>query len=305
MNDVIIVGAGPAGLTASIYAVRSGLDAALVERFAPGGQVLNTFEVENYPGFAEPVEGWRLMSNMEEQVRRLGVPVKSGEVLEIEKRGAVFFVSLAGGENLEGKSVIIASGASYRKLGIPGEERLAGRGVSYCATCDGAFFKNKITGVVGGGDTAIEEAVFLTRFADKVYLIHRRGTFAAGKINQNRLFANPKIEVIYNTVVESVEGDDSVKKIIIKNVKSGELSELFIDGFFIFVGNNPNSSFVKAELLGEDNGVIVDQSMCTPVAGLFAAGDCRSGSKKQIVLAAADGALAAMSAYEYILETTT
>jgi len=289
-------------LTASIYAARSGLDALLVERFAPGGQVLNTYEIENYPGFAEPVEGWKLMSGMEEQVRRLGVPVKSGEVSGIEKRGAVFFVSLAGGENLESKSVIIASGASYRKLGIPGEERLGGRGVSYCATCDGAFFKNKITGVVGGGDTAIEEAVFLTRFADKVYLIHRREALAGNKINRDRLFANPKVEVIYNTVVESVEGDNSVKKIVIKNLNSGELSELFLDGFFIFVGNNPNTLFVDAELLGKDNGVIADQSMRTSVDGLFAAGDCRSGSKKQIVLAAADGALAAMGAYEYILE---
>ncbi|MCL1912188.1 MAG: thioredoxin-disulfide reductase [Leptospirales bacterium] len=302
MNDLVIIGAGPAGLTASIYAARSGLDVTLVERFAPGGQALNTYEIENYPGFAEPVEGWKLMSGMEEQVRRLGVPVKNGDVLGIEKHSAAFSISLAGGENLEAKSVIIASGASYRKLGIPGEERLGGRGVSYCATCDGAFFKNKITGVVGGGDTAIEEAVFLTRFADKVYLIHRRGTLAGSKINRDRLFANPKVEVIYDTVVESVEGDNSVKKIITKNLNSGELSELFLDGFFIFVGNDPNTSFVDAKLLGEDNGVITDQSMRTSVNGLFAAGDCRSGSRKQIVLAAADGALAAMGVYEYILE---
>ncbi|MCL2025426.1 MAG: thioredoxin-disulfide reductase [Leptospirales bacterium] len=301
MNDLIIVGAGPAGLTAAIYAVRSGLDTTLVERLAPGGQVLNTYEIENYPGFAEPIEGWRLMSNMEEQVRRLGVEIKNGEVLRIEKSGGIFSVSLAGGENLECKSVIIASGASYRKLGIPGEERLSGRGVSYCATCDGAFFKNKITAVVGGGDTAIEEAVFLTKFADKVYLIHRQGALAGTKINRDRLFANPKIEVIFDTVVESVDGDSSVKKIVIKNLNSGELSELVLDGFFIFVGNDPNVSFVDAEFLGKNNEIIVDQSMQTSVDGLFAAGDCRSGSKKQIVLATADGAVAAMSAYEYIL----
>ena len=304
MNDLIIIGAGPAGLSASIYAVRSGLHTALIERFAPGGQVLNTYEVENYPGFAEPVEGWRLMSNMEEQVRRLGVEIKTGEVIGIEKHGGIFSVNLAGGETLEGKSVIIASGASYRKLGIPGEERLVGHGVSYCATCDGAFFKNKITGVVGGGEIALEEAILLTRFADKVYLIHRRDALAGSKINQNRLFANPKVEVIFNTVVESVDGDDSVKKIIIKNLNSGQLSEIVLDGFFIFVGNDPNVSFVDAELLGKNNEIIVDQSMRTSVDGLFAAGDCRSGSKKQIVLAAADGVIAAMSVYEYILETT-
>ncbi|MDR3237400.1 MAG: FAD-dependent oxidoreductase, partial [Spirochaetia bacterium] len=236
MKDLIIIGAGPAGLTASIYAARSGLDTEIIERFSPGGQVLNTYEVENYPGFAEPVAGWQLMSGMEAQARRLGISIESGEALAIEKHNdGVFSLRLASGTSVESRAVIIASGASYKKLGVAEEERLTGRGVSYCATCDGAFFKDRVTAVIGGGDTAIEEALFLTKFAKKVYLIHRRDSLRGSRVLIDRMLACGKVELIYNSVVESLEGGDALEKIIIKDLKSGRSSPLAVDGFFIFV----------------------------------------------------------------------
>jgi thioredoxin reductase (NADPH) len=299
MKDLVIIGGGPAGLTAGIYGMRAGLDLVIVEKYSPGGQVINSYEIENYPGFAEPVEGWKLMSDMEEQTRRLGAEIISAEVLSIKKDAGVFTVGLADGE-IQARSVIIAAGAFNRRLNVPGEKEYVGRGVSYCATCDGAFFKDKVTVVAGGGDVALEEAFFLTRFASKVYLIHRREHFRGADILQKRVLGNEKIVPVLCTNIESVNGDATVNSVNLKNINTGETSKLDTDGVFIFIGYDPNTSFVDKELLNEQREVIVDMNMHTGVEGLFAAGDIRSGSKRQIVMAAADGATAVLSAYEYL-----
>jgi len=303
MKDLIIIGAGPAGLTAAIYGIRAGLDLAVVEKFSPGGQVINTYEVENYPGFVEPVEGWDLMSKMENQAKRLGVEILNGDVSSIEKDESanIFKLKKTDGKILEAKSVIIASGASFRKLNVPGEKEFTGRGVSYCATCDGAFYKEKVTAVIGGGDTALEEAFFLTKFASKVYIIHRRDEFRGAKILQDRVLANEKIVPVYDSVVESINGTMKVDSVTLKNKKTSKETKLDVDGAFIFIGFDPNTSFVPKEVKTEKNEVIVDMAMETPIKGLFAAGDLRIKSKRQIVMAAADGATAAMSAYDYIV----
>lgn len=299
MKDLVIIGGGPAGLTAGIYGIRAGLDLVIVEKFSPGGQVVNSYEIENYPGFAEPVAGWKLMADMEEQTRRLGAEIISAEVLSVKKDAGVFTVTLGDGI-IQAQSVIIAAGALNRKLNVPGEKELLGRGVSYCATCDGAFFRDKVTAVAGGGDVALEEASFLTRFASKVYLIHRRDQFRGADILQRRVLGNEKIVPVFNTNIESINGDTGVTSITVKNALNGKTDKLDTDGVFIFVGYDPNTSFIDPELLNENKEIIVDMNMRTAVEGLFAAGDIRSGSKRQIVMAAADGATAVLSAYEYI-----
>ena len=299
MKDLVIIGGGPAGLTAGIYGMRAGLDLVIVEKFSPGGQVVNSYEIENYPGFPEPVAGWKLMADMEEQTRRLGAEIISAEVLSVKKDAGVFTVSLSDGM-IQARSVIIAAGASNRKLNVPGEKEFLGRGVSYCATCDGAFYKDKVTVVAGGGDVALEEAFFLTRFASKVYLVHRREHFRGADILQKRVLNNEKIIPVLYTNIESINGETGVNSISIKNAVTGEKSKLHTDGVFIFIGYDPNTSFVDRELLNEQKEIIVDMNMQTGVEGLFAAGDIRSGSKRQIVMAAADGATAVLSAYEYL-----
>jgi thioredoxin reductase (NADPH) len=299
VKDLVIIGGGPAGLAAGIYGKRAGLDLVIVEKLSPGGQVINSYEIENYPGFPEPVPGWKLMADMEEQTRRLGAEIISGEVMSVKKTDGVFTVSLDG-SHIEAKSVIIAAGASHRKLMVPGERELLGRGVSYCATCDGAFFRGKVTAVAGGGDLALEEAFFLTRFASRVYLIHRRDRFRGADILQKRVLNNEKIIPVYNSVIESINGEGTVSSINIKNVITGKNELLNTDGVFIFIGYDPNTSFIDRELLNANNEIIVDMNMRTKIEGLFAAGDIRSGSRRQIVMAAADGATAVMGAYEYI-----
>lgn len=301
IKDLIIVGGGPAGLSAAIYGIRAGLDLVLVEKFSPGGQVVNSYEIENYPGFAEPVAGWELMSRMEEQARRLGTDVVTGDVASVKKDAECFTVDV-NGEKLVSKTVIIAAGASHRKLGVPGEKEFLGHGVSYCATCDGAFFKEKITVVVGGGDVALEEAHFLTRFSSRVYLVHRREAFRGADILQKRVLSSEKIVPVYNSVIESINGEAGVKSVSVKNTASGERSVIDTDGVFVFIGYDPNTAFLDRGLLNEANEVIVDMNMRTYTDGLFAAGDIRSGSRRQIVMACADGATAAMSAYDYITE---
>jgi len=298
MKDLIIIGGGPAGLTAGIYGIRAGLDLVIIEKISPGGQVVNSYEIENYPGFANPISGWDLMSGMEEQVRRLGAEIISGDVVAVKKDNSFFTVTLTDGE-MQAKSVIIAGGTANRKLNVPGEKEYTGRGVSYCATCDGAFFKDKVTVVVGGGDAALEEADFLTRFASKVYLIHRREQFRGADILQKKVLKNEKIIPILNTAVESINGDEKVGSVSLKN-NNGETQILNTDGVFIFVGFDPNSSLVDSKLLNENREIIVDMNMRTALPGLFAAGDIRSNSKRQIVTAAADGATAALNAYEYL-----
>ncbi|HNW28883.1 MAG TPA: thioredoxin-disulfide reductase [Spirochaetota bacterium] len=306
MKDLIIIGAGPAGLTAAIYGIRSGLDLTVVEKLSPGGQVMNTYEVENYPGFEEPIAGWELMSRMEAQARRLGAEIVSSDVASVARDAAsgTFKVQMADNSVLESRSVIAASGASYKRLGVPGEEQYLGHGVSFCATCDGAFYKDRVCAVVGGGDTALEEAYFLTRFARKVYLIHRRDKFRGVKVLQDRVMASDKIELVLDSVVESINGTTKVERVVIKNVKTGIQSTLAVDGFFIFIGFNSNTGYLPAEVLDENRDVMADMNMRTAVPGLFAAGDLRSGSRRQIVMAAAEGATAALEAYDYILGLT-
>lgn len=299
MKDLIIIGGGPAGLSAGIYGKRAGLDLVLLEKLSPGGQVITSFEIENYPGFAEPVEGWKLMSDMEAQARRLGVDIINGEVLSIAKEGGVFLVD-TGGEIFKGKTVIVAAGANHRKLEVPGEKELLGRGVSFCATCDGAFFKDREVLVAGGGDVALEEAFFLTRFASKVYIAHRRDQFRGAKILQDRVFANSKIELLYNSEIDSINGTGNVESVTIKNNKSGVQHNINVDGVFIFVGYIPNTSFLDNSLLNDCGEVVVDMRMRTSVKGLFAAGDIRSSSRRQIVMAASDGAVAALESYDYV-----
>ena len=306
MKELIIIGAGPAGLSAAIYGLRSGLDLVLVERIAPGGQVMSTYEVENYPGFVEPVAGWELMSRMENQARRLGAEIVSGDVVSMSRNaaGGTLALTMADGSTMEAKTLIAATGASYRRLKVPGEVEHVGHGVSYCATCDGAFFKDRVCAVVGGGDTALEEAHFLTRFASKVYLIHRRESLRGAKILQDRIFANDKIEPLFDTIVESIDGGAKVENLALKNVKTGKQNTLAVEGVFIFVGFVANTAYLPAEVLDENREVITDIAMKTSIPGLFAAGDLRSGSKRQIVMAAAEGATAALEAYEYILRLT-
>ncbi len=300
MKELIIIGAGPAGMAASIYAVRAGLDTQVLEKISPGGQIMLTYEIENYPGFAEPVEGWQLASNMEQQARRLGVTIESKDVELVQKVNDIFEVKTTNGEVLQARAVIAATGASLRRLGVPGESEFTGRGVSYCATCDAAFFKDMVTAVVGGGNTALEEALYLTRFASKVYLIHRRDEFRGQKILQDRVRSNPRIELVLDTVVTQVTGHEKVKAVSLLNKKTNKTSELAVDGLFIFIGFNPNTAYLPKEVLNEAGQVKVDKFMRTSMAGLFAAGDLREDSYRQVLMAAADGATASISAYEYI-----
>jgi thioredoxin reductase (NADPH) len=302
IKDLIIAGAGPAGLSAAIYGMRAGLDLTVIEKLSPGGQVMTTYEVENYPGFAEPVPGWELMSRMENQARRLGADIQSADIAGFAWNAAekYFRVALSSGESLGARTVIAATGASLMKLGVPGEAEFTGRGVSYCATCDAAFFRDKVTVVVGGGNTALEEAVYLTKFSGKVYLVHRRDKFRGAKLLQERVLENPKITPVYDTVITSINGEHKVASVSITNKKTGEAGSLAVDGVFIFVGYQPNTAWLPREVLAGNGEVIVDMQMRTPVQGLFAAGDLRKDSIRQIVAAVADGATAALSAYAYL-----
>lgn len=302
MKDLIIVGAGPAGMSAAIYAIRAGLDALVVEKFAPGGQIINTADVENYPGFENPIGGFELASAMDKQMRRLGAEVANSEITSIERdeKRNLFLCNVASGDPYEAKSVIIATGARYKQLNVPGEDEFRGRGVSYCATCDGAFFRDKVTAVVGGGNTALDEALFLTKFASKVYLIHRRDEFRGSQILVDRIKSNPKIEIIYNSSVTSIEGSNKVEKIAVVNSVDKEEKYVTVDGVFIFVGVEPVTEMVPARVKTEQGHVIVDRNMQTEIKGLYGAGDICQYSRRQIVTAVADGATAAMDAYEYI-----
>ena len=303
MNDLIIIGGGPAGLTAAIYAIRAGLNVLVAEKLSFGGQVVNAYEIENFPGFAEPIIGWELMSAMENQVKRLGVESIFSEVLSIEKderEEKNFSIKFADESIKKTKTIIVCTGASHRKLGIPGEDNFVGRGVSYCATCDGAFFKDKIVSVIGGGDTALAEALFLTKFASKVYLIHRRNEFRASDILQKRIKENNKIVVVLNTIPVSINGENKVESIMLQNKNDNSERKLETDGVFIFVGINPNTNFMDKTLLNLAGELITNEKMETSISGLYAAGDVRAKSKRQIITACADGATAAINVYEYI-----
>ncbi len=304
ISDVIIIGSGPAGYTAAIYAARANLKTLLISGEQLGGQLTITSEVENFPGFPEGVGGLELMGLMKKQAERFGVEVITGKVQSTELSDRPFKIKLSDGKEYQAKSLIISSGASAKWLGLPSEERLMGKGVSGCATCDGFFFKDKEVAVVGGGDTAMEEANFLTRFAKKVNLIHRRGEFRASKIMSNRAKENPKIEFILNSVVEEILGEDKVEGLKIKNVETGEEKEIKCDGVFIAIGHHPNVDFLegRVELDGKGYIKVMPGTTRTNVDGVFAAGDVCDSRYRQAVTAAGMGCMAAKEV-EWFLES--
>lgn len=298
--DLIIIGSGPAGLSAAIYAGRAELDTIIIEK-APlsGGQIINTYEVDNYPGIPG-ISGFDLGIKFREHCDRLNMNFITGEVTKFEVEENIKIVSLEDGTVYKSKAVIIANGANPRKLMVPGEEKYSGLGVSYCATCDGAFFKNKVTAVVGGGDVAVEDAIFLSRICKKVYVIHRRDEFRAAKSYTTKLMERENVEIIWDTVLENIEGDDFVNQIEIKNLKTDEKKKLSVDGVFIAVGNIPNSNVYEGIVEMDKGGYIIAKETCeTNLPGVFAAGDIRTKELRQIITAASDGANAITAVERY------
>jgi len=297
--EVIIIGGGPAGLTAGLYTSRAGLQSLLVERGICGGQIVNAALVENYPGFPDGIPGLKLGSLMHQQAVKYGLEVITAEVTSISQ-GQAYIISTTEGD-FEAIAIIIAAGSEYRKLGVAGEERLSGHGVSYCATCDGFLFRDREVAVVGGGDTAIADALELSRHAKKVYVIHRRDQLRAGQVLQQRAFAEPKLEFIWSTVVEELVGEKILEELKLRNVKTGQHSILEVAGVFVAVGLMPNSQSLFPILDLDDAGyIITDETMATSSPGIFAAGDIRRNSPRQVSAAVGDGATAAMSAFKYI-----
>lgn len=301
MYDLIIIGSGPAGLTASIYAQRAMLNTLVIEKnVMSGGQILNTYEVDNYPGF-KGINGFDLGMKFREHADELEAKFIEAEVIKVTNEGDIKKVT-TNKETYEAKSIIIATGARYRKLGAPGEEKLSGMGVSYCATCDGAFFRNKTTCVVGGGDVAVEDAIFLARICTKVYVIHRRDEFRAAKSLQERLFSLDNVEIIWDSTVKQIKGDNKVSSIIISNTKSNEEKEIETDGVFIAVGIIPNSETFEGVVgMNEQKYIIADETGVTDTDGIFAAGDIRTKMLRQIITAASDGANAVTSVQNYLI----
>ena len=299
--DLVIVGSGPAGLTASIYAARARLNTLVLEKSATGGQILVTDWIENYPGFPEGLSGADLVMKMAEQAKRFGVEIETNQVLSMQVTDAVKKIVLDD-RTVTCKAVIIATGASPMKLGVPGEEEFYGKGISTCATCDAPFFRNSVVAAVGGGDTAVQESIFLTRFVEKVYLIHRRDELRATRILQERAMENPKIEIVWDSVLTAVSGSDAgVDSITVKNVKTGEQRDLAVEGCFIWVGTAPNTSFLEGTVEVDRSGfVVVNEKMETSVPGVYAAGDVRNTPLRQVATAVGDAAIAAFEAAQYI-----
>jgi thioredoxin reductase (NADPH) len=301
MRNVAIIGSGPAGWTAAIYAARASLAPVLFEGAEPGGQLMTTTEVENFPGFVHGIQGPELMQVMRDQAKRFGTEIVSSMVDSLKQVDEGFEL-IANGQTYRAKTVILSTGASAKRLGLESEKRLYGRGVSACATCDGFFFKGKNVIVVGGGDSAMEESSFLTRFAEKVYLVHRRDSFRASKIMQDRVKANPKIEIVWNTEVADILGEDKVEGVILKDANTGETREMKIDGVFAAIGHEPNVSLVRGLVeLDEKNYIItVPGTSHTNVKGLFACGDVQDAKYRQAVTAAGTGCMAALDAERYL-----
>jgi thioredoxin reductase (NADPH) len=303
LHEVIIIGSGPAGYTAGIYAGRAGLNPLLIaSSVEAGGELMKTTEVENYPGFPAGLQGPELMDAFRAQAERFGTEVLLDDVIEVDLAGPVKIVKTGGGKTYEAKTVILATGAAYRELGLPREKELSGYGISWCATCDGFFFREKTIAVIGGGDSAMEEATFLTRFATKVYLIHRRDTFKASKIMQERALNNPKIEVIWNTEISELLGEGRLTGIKTTNLVDGSTSTLDLDGLFIAIGNDPRVWLIENQLtLTAEKFIQVDgRSSKTSLPGVFAAGDVIDPTYRQAITAAGSGCVAALDAEHYL-----
>ena len=303
MRDVIIIGSGPAGYTAAIYAARAQLNPLLIaSSVEPGGELMKTTEIENFPGFPEGLMGPDLMANFQAQAERFGTEILFDDVTEVDLKGDVKIVKTGGGETFEAKTVIISTGAAYRELGLPKEKELSGHGVSWCATCDGFFFREKTIAVVGGGDSAMEEANFLTKFASKVYVIHRRDSLKASKIMQQRAFDNPKIEFIWNSAVAELVGDGNLTGLVLENTQTGEKSDLAVEGLFIAIGNDPRVWLVENQVeLTEERFIKVEgRSSKTSLPGVFAAGDVIDPTYRQAITAAGSGCVAALDAEHYL-----
>jgi len=307
-TDLIIVGAGPGGLSAALYAKRAGLDFIIVEKMMPGGQIINTDLIENYPGFKGDISGYELSQNLVEHCKALGIETKDYfNINYIERiegdRSNEFnkFRCLGDNSVIKSKTVIIAAGASPSRLNVEGEEKLIGKGVSFCATCDGALYRDREVAVVGGGDTALEESIFLTRFVKKIYLIHRRDELRAVQVLRERAFNNKKIEFLWNSVVEKFIGEDKLEEVIVKNKKEGKVIKLKVDGVFEYVGWKPNSDIVKDLVeLDKDGFIITNSIMETSCPGIFAIGDIRNTPLRQVITAVADGAVAAMYVEKFL-----
>ena len=299
-RELVIIGAGPAGLSAAIYGKRAGLDTLVLEKGRPGGQVLITSKIENYPGILDGT-GSGLADAFRTHAEHFKAEFRTASVQKLEVRDGEKIITLKDGSEIAAGAVIVASGASFRKQGCPGESTYTGMGVSYSAVCDAAFFEELEVAVIGGGNTAVEEACYLTGFASKVYLVHRRDQFRADKMVVDHALNNPKIVPVMDSVLESIEGSDIVEKIVVRNVKTNEKREIPLSGVFIFIGTLPNDEYVH-DLLQKDEGgwIVTDARLQTSVPGIFAAGDVRDTSLRQVVTAAGDGARAAMSAYAYL-----
>ncbi|MFB5608114.1 MAG: thioredoxin-disulfide reductase [Candidatus Nitrosomaritimum yanchengensis] len=300
--DVVIIGAGPSGYTAGIYCSRAGYDTLILSGILPGGQLVNTTEVENYPGFEKGIMGPDLMIEMRKQTQRMGTTIVDDEAINVDFRNSPFKI-LTSSEEYEGRAVIIATGANPRKLGLEGEQTFAGKGVSYCATCDGPFFRNQELIVVGGGDSAIEEATFLTKFATKVHVVHRRNELRASKVMQERAFNNEKIQFHWDSAVTDIKGDQKMQQAIIKNLKTNEEKTLDVGGLFVAIGHEPNTKLFKNQIELDDEGYIVLKNKTkTNIEGVFAAGDVHDRVYRQAITAAGFGCMAAIDVDKYLTE---
>ncbi|MFH1914136.1 MAG: thioredoxin-disulfide reductase [Pseudomonadota bacterium] len=299
LYDAVVIGGGPAGMTAALYLLRAGVKTAMVEKLSPGGQVLMTSEIENYPGFPSGLQGWELADKFAAHLESYPLERVNDEVRGIEFGQPVHTIKV-GEEDIQARAIVLATGSRYRKLGVPGEDRLVGRGVSYCALCDGNFFRDQDVAVIGGGNSALEEALYLARLVNKIYLIHRRDDFRGLLCYQEKCFTHEKIEVLRSTVVEEIVGHTTLESLALHDLKTDERRQLVVDGTFIFVGFEPIMDFVPAAVEKDRNGIITDVEMRTNIPGVFAAGDIRSKMCRQVASAVGDGATAATAAFSYL-----
>lgn len=299
--DVIIAGGGPAGLTAGLYCARSRLNSLLLEKLLPGGKLAITSTIENYPGFPQGISGMELASRMKEQGERFGLELEIQEVKRVEDISAPVKVVITEEKKYHSHALIIATGSRMKKLGIPGEGEFIGKGVSYCASCDAPFFRDKPVLVIGGGDTAIKEALYLTGFASQVFLLHRRDRLRATRVEQEKALRNPRLKFLWDSIPLRIVGKELVEGVTVKNLKSGEIREIPVGGVFIFVGTIPNTEFVQSQVETTSSGhILTDEEMRASVKGVFACGDCRKRRLDQVSTAVGEGAIAGFSAYEYV-----